>query len=85
MKIGGMDVLTLTEAADRLGVATSTLRHQIARGSLVAIRLGGRYVVEVGEVERYQEERKGKHGFAAESHPMHGKQGPGHRRKKTEE
>lgn len=75
-------MLTLTEAAESLGVATSTLRHQIARGALEAIRLGGRYVVTVEAVEAYRETRQGKHGFAAESHPMHGKQGPGHRRKK---
>jgi hypothetical protein len=38
--------------------------------------------VTADDVERYERERRGRHGFANPDHPMHGKQGPGHRRKK---
>jgi excisionase family DNA binding protein len=83
MKIGGVEVLTLEEAAARLGLASSTLRHQIRNGALAAERLGGRYVVTAEAVEAYAQEHRGKHGFAAPSHPLRGRQGPGHRQKRT--
>jgi excisionase family DNA binding protein len=47
-------VLTLTEAAARLGVAASTLRHQVQVGRLQARLIGKTYVVTEREVERYR-------------------------------
>ena len=47
-------MLTLTEAAERLGVAPSTLRRQIANGRLRARKLGRDWTVSEREVERYR-------------------------------
>ena len=55
-------MLTLTEAADRLGLAASTLRHQVQAGRLRARLIGKTYVVTEREVERYRRERLGKPG-----------------------
>ena len=54
--------MTLAEAADRLGVAASTLRHQIANGSLRAKKRGRDWWVTKGEVERYARENAGRPG-----------------------
>jgi len=78
-------VLTIPQAAARLGVTPDTLRQQVKRGLLNATRVGGTYLVTAREVARYDEFRKRPRGFAAPSHPLHGKQGPGHRRKKDAE
>jgi len=55
-------VLTLAEAAVRLGVQAATLRRQIHRGKLRARkrRLGGYevWVVSLAEIERYARENK---------------------------
>ena len=45
--------MTLTEAADRLGVAPATLRHQIRNGSLDAVKHGRDWTVDDDEVQRY--------------------------------
>jgi excisionase family DNA binding protein len=55
-------LLTLTEAADRLGLAASTLRHQVQAGRLRARMIGKTYVVTAREVERYRHEHLGKPG-----------------------
>lgn len=55
-------MLTLTEAADRLGLAASTLRHQVQAGRLWARLIGKTYVVTEREVERYRREHLGKPG-----------------------
>jgi len=55
-------VLTLTEAAARLGVAASTLRHQVQAGRLRARLVGKTYVVSEREVERYRATSLGKPG-----------------------
>lgn len=55
-------MLTLTEAAALLGVAASTLRHQIANGRLRARMIGKTWVVTPGEVERYRRESLGRRG-----------------------
>lgn len=47
-------MLTLTEAAARLGLAASTLRVQVHRGKLRARLIGKTYVVTHREVERYR-------------------------------
>ena len=54
--------MTLTEAARSLGLATSTLHHQIANRRLKARRMGRSWYVSEAEVERYRAEvsRKGK-------------------------
>lgn len=51
-------MLTLTEAADRLGVAPSTLRRQIANGRLKARKLGRDWTVSEREVERYRRDSR---------------------------
>ncbi len=82
MKIGDVEVLTLKEAAERLGVKRNTLVQQVRKGALAATLSGSVYLVTAEEVERYKHDHRGKHvGFESATHPMHGKQGPGHRRK----
>jgi excisionase family DNA binding protein len=51
---------TLTEAAALLGVAASTLRHQVQNGKLRATKYGKTYVVTPREVERYRAEHLGR-------------------------
>lgn len=79
MQIGGEDVLTLREAAERLGLSPQTLYLQVRRGRLAATKKGREYLVLGSEVERYRDEVQGKSGFAAPSHPLHGKRGGGGR------
>ena len=55
-------MLTLSEAADQLGLAASTLRHQVHAGRLRARLIGKTYVVTAREVERYRREHLGKPG-----------------------
>ena len=55
-------MLTLTEAADRLGLAASTLRHQVQAGRLRATLVGKTYVITEGELARYRAEHLGKPG-----------------------
>ncbi len=61
-------MLTLTEAAARLGVAASTLNGQVRKGRLRATKYGKTWVVSEREVERYRAEslgRKGRHATAS--------------------
>jgi excisionase family DNA binding protein len=82
VKIGDVEVLTLAEAAERLGVKRNTLVQQVRKGALAATLSGHTYLVTADEVERYRAEHRGKRGsFQNPNHPLHGKQGPGHRRK----
>jgi excisionase family DNA binding protein len=55
-------VLTLTEAAGQLGLAASTLRHQVQTGRMRARLMGKTYVVTEREVERYRASSLGKPG-----------------------
>jgi len=55
-------MLTLQEAAARLGVAASTLRHQVQAGRLRARLVGKTYIVTDREVERYRRESLGQPG-----------------------
>lgn len=58
--------MTLTEAAELLGVDASTLRHQIANGKLKARKVGRDWHVTPAEVKRYQEHvRRGVRDTAA--------------------
>lgn len=54
--------MTLTEAADKLGVVPSTLRSSIHRGILSASKKGRDWHVTPGEVERYRREHLGRRG-----------------------
>jgi len=84
MKIGDVEVFTISEAAAKYGIARKTLLTQIRRGNLAATLSGHTYIVTSAEMDRYDERRKQPRGFARKDHPLHGKQGPGHRRKKDE-
>lgn len=50
--------MTIPEAAKVLGVAASTLRHQIKNRKLRAHRMGRNWYVTAEEVERYKAEHK---------------------------
>lgn len=52
--------MSLEEAADKLGLSSSTLRSQVAAGKFNAQKVGRFYVVEPAEVERYRRENLGK-------------------------
>jgi excisionase family DNA binding protein len=54
-----MGSLTLTEAAQRLGLVESTLRRQARLGRLRASKVDGRWCVDVDEVERYRRVSRG--------------------------
>jgi len=85
MQIGDETVYTLSEAAALLGLDRRTLYLQVKRGKLRAAMSGREYRVLGSEVERYRDEVQGKHGFAAASHPLHGKRGGGGRQRKEQE
>ena len=55
-------MLTLTEAADELGLAASTIRHQVQAGRLGATLIGKTYVITERELDRYRAEHLGKIG-----------------------
>jgi len=55
-------VLTLAEAAEQLGIASSTLRHQAQTGRLQARLMGKTYVVTEREVSRYRATSLGRPG-----------------------
>lgn len=64
-------MLTLNEAADRLGLAASSLRHQIRNGKLRAKKVGPVWTVSEREVERYQRDSLGKAGRHAATVKAH--------------
>ncbi len=68
----GTELLTLKEAAARIGVSPITLQQQIRKGALPAIRLGNQWVVTADDLRIYTETRQGKRGFASPTHPYHG-------------
>jgi excisionase family DNA binding protein len=53
--------MTIPEAADILGLAASTLRHQIKNRKLRARKMGRTWYVTAEEVERYRAESKGRY------------------------
>lgn len=55
-------MLTLTEAAARLHLDPSSLRHQIRNGKLRARKVGPVWTVSEREVDRYGRENRGKLG-----------------------
>lgn len=50
--------MTISEAAEQLGVTPDTLRQQIAAGKLRARKVGRDWVVTPKEVERYRRESR---------------------------
>ena len=55
--------MTLTEAARRLGVDTSTIRHRLRRGDMVGEKVGPRaWLITTEEVERWERIGKLKRG-----------------------
>lgn len=77
---GGETLLTMKQAAERIGLSANTLARQVKNGALKATLVGHTYLVTLTELERYDEQRKVR-GFAREDHPMHGKRGGGGRPK----
>jgi hypothetical protein len=53
-------MMTLSEAAKELGLAPSTLRHQIRLGKLTARKVSRDWYVASEEVARYRREVQGK-------------------------
>lgn len=70
------ELLTLKEAADRLGMSFITLQQQARKGVLPTQRIGRQYVVTGEELQRYADEHRHKRGFASSSHPYHGQRPP---------
>jgi excisionase family DNA binding protein len=62
MKIGDVEVLTLGQAAKRIGVDRTVLWRQVQRGSLKAINDGPPFLVSLEELDRYEREHKGRRG-----------------------
>lgn len=50
--------MTLTEAAQRLGLSPSTLRVQVRNGRLATTKHGRDHWITEGEVERYRREHQ---------------------------
>ena len=48
--------LTTAQAAEIIGVTPNTLRQQIARGKLAAVKVGRDYLIEPSEAARYKAE-----------------------------
>ena len=57
---GQLRPLGLAEAADLLGVSHSTLRAQVHRGRLHAVKVGRDWLVTAEEIDRYRLEVQGK-------------------------
>ena len=55
-------MLTLSEAAEQLGISAATLRHQVQGGRLTARLFGKTYVITAQELERYRATSLGKPG-----------------------
>jgi excisionase family DNA binding protein len=53
-------LFTLAEAANSLGVSSSTLKHQAQKGVLHATLMGKTYIVTAEEIARYRREHLGK-------------------------
>lgn len=60
-----MNFLTVTEAADRLGIQRQSVHYLIKAGQLKAIWMLGRWAVPTEEVTRYKRIRNGRLKTAA--------------------
>ncbi len=65
MTIGGEEMLTINQAAERLGLSRKTLWLQVNRDVLHAVQIGIMWVIAASELERYAHENKGKPGRKA--------------------
>lgn len=70
------DVIDLATAADELGLAASTLRHQAQAGRLDAKVVGKTWITTREEVERYRRENLGQVGRPGPSSAHVVRQGP---------
>lgn len=55
-------MMTLAQAAEQLGIDSSTLRRQAERGTLRARKVGPMWTVSEREVARYREQHLGRRG-----------------------
>ncbi len=62
MEMGDDELLTLAQAAERIGISPGTLVIQARKGVLKARKMGNLYLVTLAEVRRYERENKGKPG-----------------------
>ena len=53
---------TTQAAAGELGITAHTLRAQIAKGRLVGVEVGGRWLIPNAEIIRYRAESLGRPG-----------------------
>ena len=53
-----MELLSLANASRELGVAHDTLRAQVHRGKLQAVKLGRDWLITRAELDRYRRESK---------------------------
>lgn len=56
------DVLSITEAANELGLQAATLRTQIRFGKITANKIGPIWTMSRAEVDRYRAEHLGRPG-----------------------
>jgi excisionase family DNA binding protein len=75
MKIGDVELMTLTEAAAYTGLTAATLRIQVKAGVIPHTKAGKLYLVDVKDLDTYIREHKGKHGFASPDYPRKPKGG----------
>ena len=54
--------MTVTQAAQRLGIHADSVRQRILAGTLDARKVGSVWLIESEEVERYARESLGKRG-----------------------
>jgi excisionase family DNA binding protein len=56
-------MLSVAEAAEELGISTTTIHRAVGNGTIRPTRLNGRtYLIPQSEVERYRRERLGNRG-----------------------
>lgn len=61
--INGIQCVTVNDAARMIGIATKTVRTQLAAGKLEAVNTAGYHTyITVASVERYKEEYAGQVG-----------------------
>lgn len=63
------DLLSLAQAADRLGIAPVTLRVAVGRGRFHARKIGKTWVTTDAEVDRYRREHLGRRGRPRKERP----------------
>lgn len=56
------ELLTITEAAEELGIRADSLRQAVLRGAVQAERAGGIWLLRRQEIEKYRQQRKPNRG-----------------------